>query len=495
MSVMGWWRSRSGVPGVLVVLLTAAMMVGSMLLVPSPATGAVPAYCSLTWPGQVRFVWDGSAGDGRWSTPSNWSNNLEPSMLYADNGYVCIPQGAVVTLAAGERGDVQAVDLQSGATLVMQTGSKLYGYGDQATRPSVIRGGAGVTMSGALGGPGRIDLLGQLRWRSTASGASTIATRDCALGATCTEPVSGPVGHLEVNNSGLLLIDGRGVNLADQYRIVVRGQARLAGQGYIAADRGTAFELQPKIGATGVGVFQIGNDGGYYEGRTLLGFTALSRFVNAGRLVKTAGAGTSVISATYSVVGAGQLQVNAGTLLLPDGVTKTAQVAAGRSYGTGTCADFGVYACQPVTEPGVDLQNATFQVPASDTNGARIQVTEVAGGPAGRIGSTVQLHNTGLAATPGAPAVFTLRYDSSILGGRGWSQVEILRRADGATAFLPVPACTSQGTPPTGQVACVDRRGLPGSSRDELDQGDPPGAPVDAVMVVRTTGTSRWVGR
>jgi hypothetical protein len=475
-------------------LLAALACLASTAAMPSPSSAAVPAFCSLSWPGQVKVVWDGGGGDGQWSTGANWSTDQEPDLTYGSTGYVCIPSGFTVTMGAGVQGDLQAIDVQQGATLQMSTGSKLYLFGDQASRPSVVRPTARLFLSGTLGGPGRLDLLGRMWWRSTANGASTIATRDCSLGATCAGPVQGTTGLLEVGDAGVVQVDGRGVNLQDQYRVVVRGQLRLSGQGYVAADRGTGFQLAARTGGAGAGVLTIANDGGYYEGRTLNGLTTLSSFVNGGRIVKSAGAGTSVISATYSTTPAGRVQVDAGTLVFPDGTTQAATVAAGKTYGSGRCVGSS-FGCTPTTEAGIDVQSQTFTVPTADTNGSTVQVNEVTGGPADRIGSTVQLHATGLAATPAAPAVVVLRYDSSILGGRTWRDIRVFRQADGAAAYVLVPSCDAQGRPPAGSVGCVDRRGLATSSRDVRDAGDPAGAPVDAIVVVRTTGTSRWVGR
>ncbi len=462
---------------------------------PAPhASAAVPAYCSLSWPGQVRFVWDGGGGDGLWSTGANWSNNMEPNMTYGSTGYVCIPNGASVTVGEAVRGDVQAIDVQGGATLTLATGSKLYVYGDQATRPSVLRATSRTYLSGALGGPGRIDLLGTLWWRSTANGASTITTRDCSLGAACGAQVVGPTGLLEVGNSGVVQVDDRGVNLFDQYTMRVRGQVRLSSQGYVAADRGTRFELAAKTGTSGTGTLTLANNGGYYEGRTLDGLTTLSAFVNGGRIVKSGGGGTSVIDATYSTTPAGRIQVTSGSLILPDGTTQAATVAAGRSFGNGRCS-VPTFGCTPTTDPGVDLQNETFQVPPADTSGASVQVTEIAGGPADRIGSQVTLHATGLAASPLAPAVVEFRYDSSVLSGKTWRDIRIFRRADGSNSYVEALACDSQGRPPAGSVACVDRREQSTSSRNVNDPGDPAGAAVDVILVVRTTATSRWVAR
>ncbi len=306
--------------------------------------------------------------------------------------------------------------------------------------------------------------------------------------------MAGPKGLLEVGDSGVVQVDNRGVNFEDEYVIRVRGLFRLSAQGYVAADRGTVFELAAKTGVSGTGSFKIANDGGYYEGRTLNGVTTLGAFINGGRITKSGGTGTSVIEATYSTTTAGRIYVTAGSLILPDGTTQAASVSAGKTYGNGRCA-VPAYACVPVTEAGVNLQSETFQVPTADTSGANVQVTEVTGGPADRIGSQVTLHATGLTASPDAPAVVEFRYDSSILNGRTWSDIAIQRQADGSNAYFRVLACDSQGRPPAGALACVDRRRLSTSSRAVNDPGDPAGAPVDVIMVDPHPVTSRWVAR
>jgi hypothetical protein len=109
------------------------------------------------------------------------------------------------------------------------------------------------------------------------------------------------------------------------------------------------------------------------------------------------------------------------------------------------------------------------------------------------IGFPVLAHATGLSATAADPAILTFRYDSSLLSGRGWASLDIYREATGTTTYVRLQACRADGSPPTGQVACVDRRGLAGSSRNVYDDG--PGTAPDVLMVVRTLGTSRWVAR
>ena len=55
-----------------------------------------------------------------------------------------------------------------------------------------------------------------------------------------------------------------------------------------------------------------------------------------------------------------------------------------------------------------------------------------------------------MSATAASPAVIRMRFDATVLGGRRWPDVRILRRATGATSFRLVKACLSDGKPPTG---------------------------------------------
>ena len=72
--------------------------------------------------------------------------------------------------------------------------------------------------------------------------------------------------------------------------------------------------------------------------------------------------------------------------------------------------------------------------------------------------------------------------------------VDVFHEATGTTSYVKLRACLANGNPPSGQVTCVDRRGLAGSSRNVFDDEGPGNAP-DVLMVVRTLTTSRWVGR
>lgn len=462
------------------VAIALALVGLTSISLPARAAGA---FCSLT--GMVTNTWTGGAGDGLWNTGGNWSRGVPPTMLDKSTGYVCIDAHARVLMAAGESAEIQAIDVAAGTTLYLATGSMLYVWGDPATRPSVFRQGSVVQMRGTLGGQGRYDLEGLMNWTSTTFGAATMTSRRCGVGGTCGAPVTGTLGQLVVNDTGFLDVNDRGVNLVDQYRLKVSGTLRLRNNGYVAADRGTGLELVLKTTTTGRGTLLIANDGGWYEGRTLYGLTALTTVSNGGLIRKSAGTGSSIIDATYTKVGTGAVRVDSGTLALPSGVVQRATVGSSDTYGLGAC-DTKTYGCAPVADTTAP-QGGALTVPASDATGASVLLALDGPGPSGTIGQEMHATATGLTVTTVDPAILQLRYDASILGGKTVSTITVQRQPEGGTIYTTVPACTSTGEPPTGSVSCVDRRGLATSSR-MLPDGD-------ALMVVRTTGFSRWVAR
>lgn len=463
-----------------IVAVVATLLTG---VVSSPPAEAAPGFCALT--GMQKNTWTGAAGDGLWDTGGNWSLGRAPNFTDGATGYVCINAGSTVTMRAGESAELQAFDVASGTTLKLDTGSVLLVQGSQVTRPSYLRSGTTTLLKGALGGPGRIELLGKMTWASSPTGASTISTRRCGLGGTCGAAVNGQRGLLVVGNRGLIDVTPLGVNLTDEYQLRVHGTVKLRGQGYVSADRGTSLELLPKLNTAGVGTLLITNNGGWYEGRTLYGVTALSTVVNGGLIRKSAGTGTSVVVGTYTRVGTGAIRVDRGTLSMPEGVDHDAIVGASDTYGFGACST-DTFGCQPVAD-AQSPQTGSISVPSTDGNGAGIELLLDGAGPPGTIGERVYAGASGLEATATNPAVMQLRYDTSVLGGKSWSQIIVDRAPGQTTTFAPVPACQLNGTPPSGNVSCVDRRGQATSSRTLADG--------DAVMVIRTTGFSRWRAR
>lgn len=466
------------------ILLGLLASVAGLSAAPSSAS-PLPPFCSLT--GMTTYQWTG-AGDGiSWDDGDNWSTGVAPqaNATDRDNAYICIDAGGPVMMPPTPLATwvwTQALDIAPGTTLTMPTGNILLVFGDQATRHSYIRQGATVAMSGTMGGPGVIELGGSMTWTSTAHGASTMTTRQCGIGGSCTSAVGASPGTMIILGTGVLDVDAdnRGVNLFDEYQFEVQGTLKLTGaKGYVAADRGTALRL-----AT-TGKFLIANDGGWYEGRTLNGVTTLSLIQNGGAIRKTAGSGSSVVIGVYQQIGTGSVAVDSGTLAMPDGLVQKVQVAAGKTYSLGRCAS-SMYGCEPVAS-GSDTQVPSVTVSPADPGGAKMSLQEVnESGVPGMRGRPVWVRQTGLAATSTAPAILKLRFDSSIMSGKTVANTEIWRREDGTTQYVKMPTCKSNGTPPAGK-SCVDKRGLAVSSKKLADG--------DLLMVIRTQVFSRWVAK
>lgn len=471
------------------------------LSIPTELPSACPVLSGLT-----PDVWQGAGvtpgADDQWDNDANWSLGIAP--VHLSNPYVCIPAGGLPLIRGGQDARLVALDVASGATLQVHAGGKLYLYGGALT-PSTIQGR--VELDGAaLAGPARVELSGTLLVHTPGpTSEATLTTRECAyfpgpypLGeAPCVPgvPVVGATGRLVVHDDGVVDVSGGQVNLGDQYQLLVHGLMLVHDGGSIAADHGTRLELRPHTGLTaGTGTLRFEGDGGYLEGKNDFGIAQLSTVVNQGQIAKRGGTGTSVVTGAYSQPSPGAVTVASGKLLLPSGSATPAGVGAGAGYGTGRCLVPRQPGCQAQTF-NLDRQSVEFRVPSTDTSGASVIVQELttASSP-GDIGFPVEAHATGLSATLSDPAILSLRYDERVLGGRGWSSVDIFHEATGTTSYVRLRACLANGNPPSGQVTCVDRRGLAGSSRNVFDDEGPGNAP-DVIMVVRTLTTSRWVGR
>lgn len=471
-------------------IVAIAVCLGGLLVATGTTTtaDAAGAYCAYT--GLNKATWDGGGDGTTWDQAANWNPNVVPGTTPGGGTtYICI-DNATITMNSN-RAEAVAIDIRN-STVTLLNNSQIFVYGSQSTRASTIRANATVVMSGsnALGGVGRIDLLGTLRVTSSGGFANTLISRVCGITNSCGTPISGPPGLLVVGNAANLNIDGGGpgptdlggVNLKDQYQIDVTGTMRLSNRGFISADYGTRTRLLPKTG--GSGRLLITNDGGYYEGSSLYGLSTLSTFVNNGQISKTAGTGTSVITATYSSTGS--VSVQSGTVVLPDGPTTAATLGAGDAIGSGLCqTGASTLACQPVASPA-DQQIAKVQLASTDTDGGTVAFSLIAPSGAADIGNPLDVNATGVQASAANPALLSIRYDASLLGGKQLANLTISRKV-GSAAYVVVQPCQSNGNPPSGQTACVDRRGLATSSQN-LPDGD-------VLVVVRTQGFSRWRAR
>ena len=190
--------------------------------------------------------------------------------------------------------------------LEVTEGGKLFVYGDQSSRPSTFRTRAPTVLLEAgthrRSRPDRRrrpDGLGRCRRHRAGAPPPSPPTRATWTSPACRPPAP---GAWSIGDTGRLTVDGRGVNLFSRYRIVVRGPMILTGQSYVAADHDTAVELRARTSGTGVGVLDLRNDGGIYEG-IARDEPTLADVVNGGLILKRSGTGTSAITGDYSVVG------------------------------------------------------------------------------------------------------------------------------------------------------------------------------------------------
>jgi hypothetical protein len=496
--------------GGVAVLIFVRFLVAVVLAAPLPGAsaphkGGLLPFCDVL-PGLIADVWQGlgvvPGADDQWEKDANWSLGIAP--LHLDNPYVCIPTNGAPVIRAGQLAQLVALDVDEGADLQVEQGGKLFLFGDLLT-PSAIRGTVEL-LGGTLGGPGKVDVYGTLSLQSLGPQAPvTITTRECAyfpppypLGEEpCVPgvPILGLKGQIVVHDAGTVDVSGGKVILGDQFQLKVSGLLRVHDGGFVAADHGTRLELRPHTeGSPGTGTLRFEDDGDYLEGNNFFGIPALGTVVNQGLIIKTGGSGTSLVTGTYSQPAPGAVTVNTGTLLLPSGSTTPATVGAGAAYGSGRCLVPSEAGCEPQTF-GLDKQNGQLKVPTTDASGASVLFRELTtASSSADIGFPVEAHATGLSATPASPAIISLRYDERLLGGRGWNSVNVYRRPDGRATYNKVLPCLANGNPPVNHQACVDRRGLPESSRNVFDAEGPGRAP-DVIMVVRTKATSRWVAR
>jgi hypothetical protein len=490
----------------MLVRFVAALLLGTSFVVAEDASAGLPLLDCDPLPGLTLNVWQGlgvtPGADDRWESDDNWSLGIAPVRL--KDPFVCIPAGGLPVIRAGEEAQLVALDVAADSVLKVDPGGELFLYGPKLT-PSTIRGRVEVS-GAALGGPARVDVLGTLILRSLGPSApATLTTRECAyfpgpyrLGEQpCIPgiPIVGEKGQIVVGDQGVVDVSGGKVILGDQYQLRAHGLLRVHDDGLLAADHGTRLDLLPSTGTTsGTGTLRFEDDGDYLEGNNDFGIAELGTVVNQGRIVKTGGDGSSIVTGTYSQPAPGAVTARSGMLLLPSGSATAATVGGGAAYGSGRCLLPGQPGCEAQTFD-LDRQSVQFRVPTTDSSGASVLVQELTTpSSAADIGLPVVAHATGLSATTADPAILSLRYDERLLGGRDWTSVDVFRRADGSATYVELRPCLVNGNPGTGQVACVDRRGLAGSSRNVVDAEGPGNAP-DVIMVIRTTGTSRWVAR
>ena len=493
-----------------IVLVSSLLAAGAHTAQAVPAGDLPSSFCSLAPDGTVN-TFTGAFGDA-WENDDNWSDPAGYPGLGGGDPDACVPAGKTVVIGAGQEEHVRTLDVATGAVVTVDEGGKLFLYGKQSLdQDSAVRSGGRIdVIGGTLGGVAKLHVRGTVVLKNNGPGAAaTVLTRDCSYDPssgpsydgeeTCTSPTPTPVVgqtfFVEVDDAGVVDVQGGGVNLGDQTRVLVRGLLRVRSGAYVAADHGTEVELRAhRTTAAGTGTLRFEGNGGFLEGKIEAdtGIARLSTLTNEGLVTKTAGTGRTLVSAAYTQTRTGAVSVRTGTLLLPTGQVTPASVAGGATYGTGRCEEPDDPTCTPTTKNENGFrQSADLRVPSADTSGARVVVRQLSTkSSSADLGFPFEVHATSLAATATAPAVIRLRLDASVTGGKGWSTTKVFRKS-GTNPYRVVKACLSTGKPPSGEVACVDRRGLAGSSRNIANDF---GAP-DVLMVIRTTRTSRWVGR
>lgn len=479
--------------------LVAGLLVGSTT--PS-ATAADPATCPwedgvdgavYTWVGGVNDnQWGGLASAANWTEPDgSWpaipNDDQSPPMSPGHDSnepgdpddtfdtFVCVPAGKTVNIDADNTRFpfVQGIWVAAGSTVNIRAGAGLFVMSQDPDEESFFSAGSVLDVTaGTLGGRGSLRIQGSVQVKSplTGGGASSLASKKVVGGD---QVDSGVAGTLVIGPTGQMTLPDRGVQVVYGYRILVHGLVRLVGTGLLSANWGTRLELAG-------GTFDIAGDGGYYQGAKPSDVDQLSDFVNSGTLTKSAGSGVSIIDADYS--GSGAVQVTSGQLALPDGDQRSAFVGGNSTLSTGQCEPgSGLEVCAPLLG-GADPRSLAVTIPGVDGDGATVTIREDVPAPGLAFDGTTDI--AGLDAQPLDPARIRLRMPSAPADQRP-SLDNVRVGGDPGTGDFPT--CLGSGTPPHGAIACVDRRGLPTSSRVEA------GNLVMEVNYLANIRRSRWI--
>lgn len=489
---------RIRVPLAAVGLVAAGLAVVSTT---EPAQAAFTCTMPATDATHSTYTWTGGGGaDHAWTNPANWSPAVVPNdnvggnpSLYDGNEtsrtFVCIGDGHVVDVG-GVTVKLESMDLGA-STLNVVTGGSASSFFLMGSVPAVARDLSTIKVTGAeFGGSNDLRVSGDL----VLGTGGVVATLEPAKIVDRGNTAAPTTGTLTVEDGGKVAVNGP-TNVLAAYRIVVRGRVTLAGTGYISADHGSTFELRPHAAGPGVGILEFTNDGHYYEGSDPLSIPGLSSFVNEGAVLKSGGT-FSGIYAAYQHVGAGRVDVTAGTLLIPNS-DQPVHVAPSATYGTGTCEPW-TNSCTPSARSN-DRQNVAFTPNGTDTDGVTVELVEGPGLPRASerlvppdtIGEETEVKATGIAMSRSAPAAMAFVYDASQVVGLTPADIMIERQPTGGS-YGPLPDCDSGSIPSAPAVACVDRLA------SQILTGPPVGDADDAgdiQMVVRTIATSRWIGR
>jgi hypothetical protein len=491
---MTYWL-RLGWNARLSAVLTAAILVATSLLASAaPAQAAGFIICA---PGVNTFVWDGNADDTpgqvgdnvSWNDAYNWDVDCTPGLLgQPQDDDVTIPSGASVSINDGESAYILA--LHNEGSLLITDGGVLKTINDSESET--------LELQGLLFGTGRFTVTGTLDWNSTPAGAATQSTRRCAVAHDDCSAAAPAPGTTVIAESAKMTIDGAGVNLSDQRIIENHGTVVLDGNGYIAADYGTAFKNQRLAGDPAPRLL-IKNDRGYYQGFSSLTF-GLSDFINTGKVIKANGSGTSIIDADYATTDlasphAGKLVVKSGVLsvLSPAGsFVNTAKVKQGTAFGNGapdSCdPENNPSSCALIQPTADDAQASSVALTKPGPTSANVTIQELPLQANPGHGVPVKLETPGADADAANPLLFRIFLDATLVevgetpNGLA-ANVPVERKASPASPYQVLPSCSAVGGPAPMQP-CV-ARSMSVNETAALGSGD-------VVLVVKSLLNSRY---
>jgi hypothetical protein len=288
------------------------------------------------------MLWSNSEG-GDWDTASNWVNSGNPSDHHvptsSDDAEINVA-GITVTHASDDSDSVDSLSVAAGTTLSLSSGTL------SIAAASTISGNLTMT-AGTLTCTGTLSVAGALSWTGgTMSGNGTtiaeggLTLGGSAAGATYVETLSG--GTLE--NAGV----GTLASPDDSQGLYLDGGATLENL------PGASFNV-----ATDAQIFFGGNS------------SSNGTVINEGTFAKTGGTGTSSVDVTFNQTGAGNIEVQSGTLGLAGGGTISGTATTGINITSGAALSLGsgtlsLSSATGIADAGIlTLDGATVDVNAS----------------------------------------------------------------------------------------------------------------------------------
>jgi hypothetical protein len=465
--------------------IALALTGGLLAVMPSgPASAVDPASCPFA-PAQT-YTWKTTVSDGSWTLASGTNWDLPTTPGYPDNPndrgngpadpmptYVCIGPNVTVhvdsNISSGRFINIRGMWLAAGAKLYIDRGA-VFVDGQAPGDESFASPGSLIDVNlGWLGGMGTLRTKGLVTIHSTELSASTLGSNLVSDGA----PLN--AGTLHVDTGGIMRLPDFGVNFNQGYAIDVHGRVELLNHGYFGVEQNSALRIEPS------GTLEFSGTSGFFESG---GGGAIS-LVNNGTIIRSGGTNTSLIGTDYSQSPEAEVKVTQGKLAFAGGTSYSADVSGGQQLSTAKCKLLSAnQGCVEETDPTADLQSVAFQTPVSDLAVVQVQELQQAATTLDSqgVGNVFLAHAAQLNATPANPAVLEFRVGTNVTGTPHLADLGITHVTDSSVTEV-LPDCLPSGQPPTG-TGCVDRRGLPGSSRI-----DGP----NAYLVVRTTETSRYV--